>query len=843
MISAFVFSAATAFGTTPTLATPAPSPATPAQPGLEWSLAQARAKQIKSVTYGLRFEIPTKRDETVRERAEITFSLASAKDPVILDDKTAASDIETVELNGAPTAYEFHDQHLILAHGLRRGMNRVVVVSHRDPASLNRQEDYLYTLFVPDRASQAFPCFDQPDLKARFELTLELPSAWAGVSNTRAIRTVTQGRQTLKFERTPLISTYLFAFAAGKFRTATETRDGRSYTAYYRESDDEKVHRNLPAIFDLHARSVKTLEEYTGLPFPFPKYDFVLLPAFQFGGMEHPGAVFYREPSLFLDASATRQQLLGRAGVIAHETSHMWFGDLVTMRWFNDVWMKEVMANFLAAKVTLPLFPDLPHDLKFYLEHQPGAADIDRSEGTNAIRQPLANLQDAGSLYGAIIYLKAPIAMNQLEHLIGASNFRAGLRTYLRKYKFANADWPDLVRVFSKVSHRNIADWSHVWIEEAGRPELSSRNEGEHLIVSQADSVGQHRLWPQRFAVASLPELSKAQDVDLESKSASAKPMTKPLLNSDGLGYGFFRLDEDVRASLPTELARIPSPIGRAVAWSSAWEECLAGRLPTEIITTMAFASLKTEASDLVLESVLARMQQLYWTFLDDQGREKIASAWETEIWRQLDQPGVATRKPALWNTLVTVARTPATLDRLEKILKRQETVPGLPLAEPDEMKLAEELALRRPKQSVTYYELEHARLANADRREEFDFLRPTLTADERTRKDFFFALKDPAKRRHEPWVKRALILLGHPLHGDTAYMVQPGLEWLRDIQRTGNIFFPMDWISGILVNRRSAAEAELVRKFLSDHPDEPSDLRGKILQASDMLFRATRIR
>src|SRR5437016_10299680 len=152
--------------------------------------------------------------------------------------------------------------------------------------------------------------------------------------------------------------------------------------------------------------------------------------------MEHPGAVFYNAPGLLLEESATQNQKLDRASTIAHETAHMWFGDLVTMRWFTDVWMKEVFANFMAAKIVNPSFPGINHELRFLLAHYPAAYDVDRTAGTNAIRQPLANLSEAGTLYGAIIYEKAPIVMRQLETFLGADAFRDGLREYLRRYAF-----------------------------------------------------------------------------------------------------------------------------------------------------------------------------------------------------------------------------------------------------------------------------------------------------------------------------------------------------------------------------------------------------------------------
>ena len=303
-----------------------------------------------------------------------------------------------------------------------------------------RADEFLYCLFVPDRARVALPIFDQPDLKARYRLILKVPSDWKAVTNASLLVHRDAGDSTsLHFNETDPISTYVFAFAAGRFEVVTAERAGRQLRLLHRETDSEKVARNLEAIFDLHGAALEWLEEYTAIAYPFEKLDFVAVPAFQYGGMEHAGAIFYRDRSLFLEESTTQSQYLGRASLIAHEVAHMWFGNLVTMRWFNDVWMKEVFANFMAAKIVNPSFPDVDHDLRFLLAHYPAAYQVDRTAGANPIRQELANLNEAGSLYGAIIYQKAPVVMKHLERLMGEESFRDGLREYLAAHRYGNA--------------------------------------------------------------------------------------------------------------------------------------------------------------------------------------------------------------------------------------------------------------------------------------------------------------------------------------------------------------------------------------------------------------------
>ena len=341
--------------------------------------------------------------------------------------------VRSLTVGGRPVAPALVNGHIVLpADALVVGVNHVTIEFTAGDVPLNRQGDFLYTLFVPARAHEAFPCFDQPDLKARFSLALDLPRAWSALTNApETDRTADSARLRLRFAETKPLPTYLFAFAAGKLSVETADRGGRTLRMFHRETDTGRLERNRGAIFDLHAAALEWLERYTGIQYPWSKFDFFLVPAFQFSGMEHPGAIYYNAPALLLEPSATTNQLLARASVIAHETAHMWFGDLVTMRWFDDVWMKEVFANHFAAKIVNPSFPGINHDLRFLYAHYPGAYAVDRTAGTHAIRQPLDNLRNAGTLYGPIIYLKAPIVMRQLERLLGVDEMREGLREYL----------------------------------------------------------------------------------------------------------------------------------------------------------------------------------------------------------------------------------------------------------------------------------------------------------------------------------------------------------------------------------------------------------------------------
>ena len=406
---------------------------------------------------------------------EIRFNLATAEEPLALDFRAASEALHSLQVNGAalPTAVEA--EHVLLpTNTLHIGENHVALQFTAGDSALNRNPDYLYTLFVPDRARTALPVFDQPDLKASWELSLDLPAAWEAIANTpRLSVSEADGRRVHRFAASEPISSYLFGFVAGRFQSVTRGWRGQGMTMLHRETDPEKLARNLDDIFRQHREAVAWLEDYTGVPFPFEKLDFALIPAFQYGGMEHVGAIQYRAELLLLDENPTDDERLRRASLIAHEVAHMWFGNLVTMRWFNDVWTKEVFANFMAAKMVNPLFPEIDHELNFLLRHYPAAYAVDRSAGANPIRQALGNLNEAGQMYGPIIYNKAPIMMRQLESLLGADALREGVAAYLERFAYANATWPALVEILDQKTPLDLAAWSDTWVHSPGFPPAS----------------------------------------------------------------------------------------------------------------------------------------------------------------------------------------------------------------------------------------------------------------------------------------------------------------------------------------------------------------------------------
>jgi len=845
-------------------ATSAVAQTPPPGPGIPLTLATERAAAIRDLRYALSLTVPNDQKAPLAGTMTARFRVVDGSRRVVFDFAPGPPNVKAVRVNGEDVTPAFVTDHLIVPVRTGRNADMEVAIDFiAGDASLNRNPDFLYALFVPARAHLAIPVFDQPDLKARWTLELTYPGEWIAVSNgapsTGGRFDLMEGiagqrsRVTTSFAETEPLPTYLFSFVVGDFKVVDGTRNGRTFHFYHRETDAKKVARNTEALFDLHDRAIRYMEEYTGIPYAFGKFDFVAIPAFQFGGMEHAGKILYNASSLLLDESATQNQYLGRASVISHETAHMWFGDLVTMRWFNDVWMKEVFANFMAAKIVNPSFPEVNHDLRFLYAHYPAAYEVDRTAGANPIRQPLENLNEAGSLYGAIIYQKAPVMMRHLEALLGADSFRDGLREYLGAHRFGNATWTDLIEVLDRRTPTDLAAWSRVWVESAGRPTVTTElvvkaGTIASLAFAQSDPQKKSRLWPQTLEVTvALPEGPRTIDVALTGARAIVKeavgwPAPAYVLpNGGGWAYGGFVLDRASRDYLAAHVADIPNVLTRGAAWVTLWDALLDRAIPATTFVDTALAAVAVEPDEQSRARILGYAGSAWWRFLGPADRTSRAAAAEATLRAGLERATTAGQKSAWFGAIRRIATTPDTLAWLTRVWDRSETLAGLPLAEADYSALAMDLAVRDVPRAAEILDQQLARIDNPDRKARFQFIMPALSGDAAVRDRWFQALKDVANRRREPWVLDGLDYLHHPLRAaQSAKYVRPSLDLLWDIQKTGDIFFPKRWMDATLGGYRSGDTAGEVRRFLVTlPPDYPPRLRNIILSSADELFRA----
>jgi aminopeptidase N len=572
--------------------------------------------------------------------------------------------------------------------------------------------------------------------------------------------------------------------------------------------------------------------------------------------MEHVGAIQYRASSLFLDEDPSDSQLLSRASLIAHETSHMWFGDLVTMEWFNDVWTKEVFANFMAAKIMNPNFPEIDHNLNFLLRHHPSAYSVDRTEGANPIRQYLENLNEAGQMYGAIIYNKAPIMMRQLELLVSEETFKEGMREYLSTYSFDNATWPDLIDILDQKTEQDLRSWSEVWVNTPGRPhfsvefkedELPGREPLRYDILVQTDPSGMERVWPQQVGIWTVsPRDSSYKFFEILSNEPTNFATLNELqaetkvFNANGRGYGLF-----------------PADLGTLEYWGqmrnvrkgshiiNLYENMLEQNNVEPIgLYNKLLNLIQVEENQLLQNQILGSIENIYWRFLTDEQRNDVTTETEFILWEQMNQQSESSKKKLFFNAFRDIALSPDEIQKVYAIWNGELEIEGLNLSESDFISMAGNLAVKLPDQTSEIIAKQSEQIENNDRKRRFEFISPALSNNQQVRDEFFESLKEEENRQTESWVLSALGYLHHPLRvDDSEKYIQPSLELLQEIQVTGDIFFPKRWLDVTLSNYSSDSAVQTVRSFLEDRPDYNEQLRMKILQAADGIFRANRIK
>jgi len=824
------------------------------EPGVTLELAQYRKKYLSDIHYHLSMHIPAEKDLAVSGKVIIDFHQSRAQRGVVIDFRGGQENIHQVLVNGNADDYQYLNQHIILSSRyIFPGKNQVEIHFTSTDQALNRSEDFMYTLFVPDRASTAFPCFDQPDLKALFSLELNIPNEWTALSNGPLLEEhLRDDRKTILFDADQPISTYLMAFAAGIFDTLSQTHNGRAITMFHRETDQQKLDRNTEAIFSQHFDALEWLEEYTGIDYPFKKLDMVLLPGFQYSGMEHPGSIWYRDVRLLLEEQAPISSHLSKASLIAHETAHMWFGNLVTMQWFDDVWLKEVFAGFMADKIVQPQFPDIDHEMQFLLTHYPRAYAVDRSQGTHPIKQKLDNMNLAGTLYGAIIYNKAPIVFQQLEWLMGEEAFRNAVKEYLEAFSFENSDWNDLALIFDKHTPLDISAWSQAWVFGKGRPMIRFEyffNKGfinsVKLTAPVQDSnqaFPAQRLSPVIADGAVMPLggswFFEQTPQEFELPALTRAPFLM-LLNGAGAGYGYMAPDRVSRQYLLEELPLREDDYLKAAGFLNLHEDFLEGHFSCEGYLQALATGVSTTQNPQLARYLLANLQTIYWRFLDGQTRQRLSQPVETMLWEKMVKAS-RDNKSLYLDAFIGISLSAEAQLKMQKLLNNELSVWGLRLSEDHRFAMVATLMLNNHPRAERQAQRLQAATTNPDRLRRIQFVLPALSGDPHVREAFFESLADPANRRPEPWVIEAITYLHHPLRASHSIRYLPkSLQMLEEIQQTGDIFFPLNWLEASLSGYSQPAAADMVREFI-DNPDLTNEnLRLKTLQAADLLFRA----
>ena len=824
--------------------------------GISYELAKYRKEQISDVVYNLNFKIPKEKENVISSKLELNFTLKNLLNDVYIDFNEETSKLKSIKVNSSKSEIDHQKEHIIVdKKKLILGENKVEIIFNAGETSLNRNDEFLYTLLVPDRASTLFPSFDQPDIKAKYNLIITVPKDWKVLTSAFEKSSIEiDGFREYIFKTSDLLSSYLFSFVAGKFTEKTKNPGAFDMRFLYRENNKEKIEESVDEVFKIHQKSIDFLESYTAVKFPFAKMDFAAIPPFQYGGMEHVGAIQYRQSSLFLDKNATQNRKLGRAKLIGHETSHMWFGDLVTMKWFNDVWMKEVFANFMADKIVNPVYPEINHTLSFMMSHYPSAYSEDRTKGTNAIRQNLDNLKNAGSLYGRIIYNKAPIMMRQLEYLLGEDAFKQGIQEYIKTYQNSNADWNELVAIFDKISAGDIKSWSDIWVNSSGRPifyeeiEYNEKGNVTKFIIHQKAEDESEKVWTQSFKIQLKDTRGYVKNIDIRNMGksfdiTSAIKDFKPkqvLYNTNGFGYGVYPIyKEEIK-----NYQKITDKVSRGYQFINLYENMLIGNvIPLETYKVFLEA-IKNENNELITNYLSASISNIFWTFLTEEQQSNIQNKTENQIFSLLQKKLPKNIKKTLFGLYKSIAISNDGKENLYQIWQEKKKIKNLFLNENDFTNLAIKLAIFEHPKASEILLAQQTKISNKDRLQRFKWLLPSLFSDENIRDNFMKSLLLKENREKESWVQLALNNIHHPLRQkSSAKHLKSILLILEEIQLTGDIFFPKNWLASSIGNYSSKEASNILSEFLDENSNYNPILLKKLLQTTDDLTRAQKIK
>jgi aminopeptidase N len=805
----------------------------------------------------------------MRGRISIQFDLTQTPDPLILDfrdldanGKAVDGSAQNLKVNGSAERLRQSNGHILLSREhLKTGANSVELDFDSGIAESNRAvtrfldtqdgAEYLYTLFVPMDASLAFPCFDQPDLKARFTLNVTAPPDWTVVSNGRLQQAaVAGGVSDLSFEETKPISTYLFAFAAGPF----EQLSAGPLRLFVRKSMLARAKEEWPAVAETASKGMALMTTFFGQPFPFPKYDQVLIPGFPYGGMEHAGATFFNEDSVLFRTVPTVNDYNRRKETVLHELAHQWFGDLVTMRWFDDLWLKEGFAQYMAYHTMAQMEPPDMVWKRFYQSIKPLAYGIDSTHGTTPIYQQIPNLKDAKSAYGAIVYQKAPSLLRVLAFRIGEDHFREGVRIFLREHAYANATWSDLIGAFARASGTDLKPWANAWVEQRGMPQVEidwacDAGKISSFRVRQKDALKEGHVWPIRMQVLLGHKTGRSETVAVSLDDAAAavpgaigKGCPNYVFGNDkDEAYGEFLLDAKSQAAIVEQIPHIADPFLRALLWGALWDSVRELRMAPAEYAELALRVLPTETDAELAVSTLGRLRDAFTDYLSNTQRAAIAARFENLLIREIADAPTPDLRITYFRGLIAVASTPHARDVLKDLFTGRTKIPGVPLKQRDRWNIIGSLIASGDASGAELRDAESKRDKSDDGQKYTWVTGAAFAQPENKRK--YFAEYVASSGVKEDWVTASLPMFNYWNQTSvTAAFLQPALDALPQLKRERKIFFVTNWLASFIGSQNSAAALKTVDDFLKQNTADP-DLRLKILEVRDELARTVRIR
>jgi len=676
-------------------------------PHLTQEQAERRSSRVSNVAYQLHFELTGQK--TFSAKTTLNFSLKDASSPLTVDLNKAT--IKSLVVNGKNVEVNYNQWFITLpTSSLKAGGNKVEVRYSRlhstNGEGLHRFVDsvddkvYLFSHFEPAAANQMFASFDQPDLKATYELTVKAPADWTVISATRETSTTeNDGVKRWKFPVSKRLSTYNFSLHAGPYKMWSDSRSKYPMRVFIRQSIAEKIEPEY--WFKYTAAGLDFFDQYFGIPYPFEKYDQIIVPDFIYGAMENAAAITFAEAGFTSSAKMTAAQKQRLAGVIMHEMAHQWFGDLVTMKWWNGLWLNESFASFMG---TLATAESTEFDYawrSFYASNKQGAYRQDQTVTTHPIEVPVPTTANAFDNIDAITYSKGASTLMQLRHLLGPDVFQKGVQNYLTKHSYKNAELDDFIGSLAQAAGRSLDGWKEQWLYHAGVNSISAKyqcKDGKitQLLLAQSAKekyptlreqkvqIGLFKLDDNQFLLSNaIPVIYSGKETNIEQAIGMSCP---DLLYPNYQDWGFVKVNLDQRSfnTAKKYLANVSDPLLRSMLWQSLWDSANDGDIQLSDYLAVAIANIGKEEDYTTLGQSLRGVGRAmrYVKLLGDKASgyyQQVQPKLESVYWENAlnDQQGSDFQR-RWFQTFVSRAESKSALIKLKKLLDGEIKIEGI---------------------------------------------------------------------------------------------------------------------------------------------------------------------
>jgi aminopeptidase N len=678
--------------------------------------AQIRAEQVKNVRYEISLSISP--DKEFQGKVNIYFDMNKIDSPLRVDFFKGQIQSLTINQNKIKNIDYNEGYFMVSSNSLVVGKNQIEIEyshpfsrtgnglhSFKDPED---NETYIYSQFETNHANAMFPSFDQPDIKASYKMDVTHPANWKVISSTLPNLIEKNGTLTKTyFPETKRFSTYVFSLIAGPYAEWKDTTGSIPLRLFARKSMAKYVDSKL--WFTVTKQGFSFFEKYFDIRYPFGKYDQIVVPEFNFGAMENVGAVTFSERNLSR-GQTTRRAQEKLASVILHEMAHMWFGNLVTMKWWDGLWLNESFATYLAAKAQYESTEFKEAWESFFTGMKVWAYNSDRMVTTHSIQGKVKDTEEAFINFDGITYGKGAAVLRQLQYFVGKENFRLGVSNYLKKYSYSNAELGDFLHSIETTSNKDLKKWSSDWLETEGFNRVSyektcnsSKNQLETITIIQDSSTNTKIPRDHRMEIAlfqtdngratmyhSLPVEYSNHKTEINLKNKNIKCPDFIFLNYKD--YDFVRVDiskdileEKNLQTITSILSSNKETLISLMLWRDLFEEVRDGDLGLERYRRFAMEYLPTEKVDIVLESNLGNITSnrfiSYHAMLHlkkPSERAPMLKELEEYTWNHFNSSAPHSDRKRFWFlNYLSVAQSKDFFDNGRRILTGKESIPG----------------------------------------------------------------------------------------------------------------------------------------------------------------------